>query len=259
MAAVLIAALAAIAATASSDNAQPSLPTPTRAPSVIRNLILLDPAHGGPDSGATLGDRILEKDVNLAFAARLRAALTSAGFTVISTRDADPADLITTDQRADTANRAHPVACIVLHATATGSSGVHLYTSTLQPASENDDTSFAPAFVPIPWDTAQAGSVQQSLRLAGDLSAVLGRASLPALTGQAPLRPLDNLICPAVALELAPLVVAGSDATPVTDTGYQQRVASTVAAALKTWRDQAYPPPGSAQPPSAAQSPGGAQ
>jgi N-acetylmuramoyl-L-alanine amidase len=49
-------------------------------------------------------------------------------------------------------------------------------------------------------------------------------------------------MCPAVALELAPLL-AGGDSTPVTDAGYQQRVADTVAAGLKTWRTHAEPAP----------------
>jgi N-acetylmuramoyl-L-alanine amidase len=201
---------------------------------------VLDPAHGGPDNGATLGNQVLEKDITVALAARLRAALTSAGFTVVSTRDADPPTPLTTDQRAEIANRAHPLACIVLHATA-GGSGVHLYTSTLQPSEPqpSDSQSDAPAFTPTPWDEAQAGSIPQSLALAASFNTALTKAGLPALLGRAPLRPLDNLTCPAVAIELAPLLVAGGDPTPVTDADYQQRVAAALAATLRLYRDQA--------------------
>jgi N-acetylmuramoyl-L-alanine amidase len=209
-----------------------------------RNLVVLDPAHGGPDAGATLGDKIFEKDVTLAIAARMRATLTAAGFTVVATRDADSADLLTGDQRAEIANRAHALACIVIHATASGS-GLHLYTSALQPPQE-DSSSNVPltpraAFVPVPWEMAQAASVSQSLRLAGDMSAALGKANLPLLAGREPVRPLDNLQCPAVALELAPLPVAGSDATPVTDADYQQRVAATLTVALQAWHNDVDP------------------
>ncbi len=222
-----------------------------------RNLVVLDPAHGGQDAGATLGDKILEKDVTLAIAARMRATLTAAGFTVVSTRDADPATPLTGDQRAEIANRAHALACIVIHATASGS-GLHLYTSALQPPQE-DSSANVPltprvAFVPVPWEMAQAASVSQSLRLAGDLSAALGKANLPLLAGREPVRPLDNLQCPAVAIELAPLPVAGSDATPVTDADYQQRVAATLTAALQAWRNDVDP----TAPNSAATSAGGA-
>ena len=202
------------------------------------NLVVLDPAHGGPDAGGTVGDQVAEKNVTLALAVRLRAALTAAGFTVVSTRDADGPDPLPNDQRAEIANHGHAVACIVLHATAIGS-GVHVYTSTLRrplPAGRGQRSLH---FVPVPWDMAQAASVDQSLRLANDLNAALRSENLPVVVGQAPVRPLDNLMCPAVAIELSPLAVAGVGATPVTDPNYQQSVASTVTAALRTWRGHA--------------------
>ena len=244
-AAVLAAALAGAAAAAFYLRAQPQTSGPTQvqtapASQMNRNLVVLDPAHGGQDAGATLGDKILEKGVTLAFAARLRAALAAAGFTVVSTREADSTTPPTSDQRAEIANRAHSLACIVLHATASGS-GVHLYTSALQPPDEDASADLPlaqrSAFVPMPWQMAQAASVSQSLRLAGDLSAALGKANLPLVSGQETVRPLDSMECPAVAIELAPLPVAGSDATPVTDADYQQRVAATLTAALQAWRD----------------------
>lgn len=197
------------------------------------NLVVLDPAHGGNETGATLGDKVLEKDITLALMAKLRTALTAAGFTVISTREADNPDPPNTDQRAEIANRTHALACIVLHATATGS-GVHVYTSTLSPPTDSDAE--PSAFVPVPWDTAQAAFVRQSLSLASSLSAALGNDHLPALTGQAAVRPLDNLMCPAVAIEIAPLLAPGVGSTPASDVNYQQQIATTLTTALRTWR-----------------------
>lgn len=248
VAAVLIAALAVAVAAAFTLRAQPQGQTlnptqalPPAASEMNRNLVVLDPAHGGQDVGATLGDKILEKDVTLAIVARLRAAMTAAGFTVVATRDADSATPLTSDQRAEIANRAHALACLVIHATASGS-GVHLYTSALQPPDADEGAgspSTSPtAFVPVPWDMAQAGSVSQSLRLVSDLSAALGKANLPVVAGREPVRPLDNMECPAVAIELAPLPAAGSVPTPVTDGNYQQRIAGTLTTALQAWRDQ---------------------
>jgi N-acetylmuramoyl-L-alanine amidase len=89
---------------------------------------------------------------------------------------------------------------------------------------------------------AQAGSVKQSLTLADGLAAALKQGGVPVVVGRAPLRPLDNLMCPAVALEIAPLAAGGGDTTPAADAGYQQRVADAVAAALNIWRDQNFPP-----------------
>jgi N-acetylmuramoyl-L-alanine amidase len=252
-AAVLLAILAGAAVAAFYLRAQTQWqnanPTQAQNPAALqmdRDLVVLDPAHGGQDAGATLGDKIYEKDVTLAIAARLRATLTAAGFTVVATRDSDSVDPnpMTYDQRAEIANRAHALACLVIHATASGP-GVHLYTSALQPP-EEDSSSNLPlipraAFVPVPWEQAQAASVSQSLRLASDLSAALGKANLPVVSGRDPVRPLDNLECPAVAIELAPLPVAGSDATLVTDAEYQQRVAATLTTALQAWRNDVAP------------------
>lgn len=213
-----------------------------------RNVVVLDPAHGGADGGNLLGDHTYEKDVTLAVATKLRTALTTAGFTVISTRDADLFDPLTYDQRADIANRAHAVACVVIHASASGS-GVHLYSSALMPTVKmvaNDEIA-STAFVATPWERAQVGFISQSQQMTKDLGAALGQAHLPVVIGHGSIRPLDNLTCPAVALEIAPLT-AGSDVTPLTDQGYQQRVANTLSAALLAWRDHAVPlaPPSSA-------------
>jgi N-acetylmuramoyl-L-alanine amidase len=238
-AAVLLATLAgaAVAAFSLHGQSQPSRPAQTP---MNMNLIVLDPAHGGSESGASIGDKVLEKDITFAVATRLRTALTAAGFTVVSTREADNPDPITTDQRAEIANRTHAVACIVLHATAAGS-GVHVYTSTLPPPIDDADTSSPSAYIPIPWETAQAGFLRQSLSLATSLNSALGSNHLPALLGQAPLRPLDNMMCPAIAIEMAPLPAPGVGSTPASDANYQQQVATTLSSALRTWRDSLQP------------------
>jgi N-acetylmuramoyl-L-alanine amidase len=195
-----------------------------------RTIIVFDPAHGGPDTGAHLPNALLEKDVTLAFAARLRTALASSGFTVIATRDTDPAAPFTPDQRAEIVNHAHPTACLTLHATSSGT-GVHVVTSALAPPADIDNP-----HAPIPWDTAQAASIPQSLSLANQIGLALQRAKLPVILSRATLRPLDNFICPAVAIEIAPLVPEDSDPTPVNDAAYQQNIAKAIAAAITTWR-----------------------
>jgi N-acetylmuramoyl-L-alanine amidase len=204
-----------------------------------RDLIVLDPAHGGTDIGAQISGHVLEKDVTLAMALRLRSLLAARGFTVLLTRSNDT--VLSSDQRAELANRAHGTACLVLHATASGT-GVHLATSTLNAAVPTD------ASAPVAWDQAQATFLPQSQRLADQIGAAMNRSHLPLVTGRAALRPLDNLMCPALSVELAPLSSGGvssdSDAPPVTDGAYQQRVAAAIAGALIFWRNQAQPPVG---------------
>jgi N-acetylmuramoyl-L-alanine amidase len=218
----LIAALVVTFLTAPAAQAQQ--PTP-------RTVIFLDPAHGGPDPGAHLPNNILEKDLTLAFATRLRAQLSTAGFTLLSTRDADPAVPFPTDQRAEIANHAHPAACLILHATSSGS-GIHVITSSL-PESQPDDP-----HATIPWNTAQSASIPQSLALANEIGLALQHAKLPVILSRAAIRPLDNIICPAVAIEIAPLTRSDSEPTPVTDTAYQQNIAQAISAALTAWRSR---------------------
>jgi N-acetylmuramoyl-L-alanine amidase len=197
-----------------------------------RTLILLDPAHGGPDPGAHLPNDLVEKDVTLAFAGRLRALLSASGFTVISTHETDPAVPFTTDQRAEIGNHAHPTACLILHATASGT-GIHIVTSALPPNElENPRAT-------IPWNSAQAASIPQSLNLANEIGLALEHAKLPVILSRASLRPLDNLTCPAVAIEIAPPSPGGSEVTSVNDAGYQQNIAKAITAAIGSWRSRA--------------------
>lgn len=228
---------------------------PARTTPINRNMVVLDPSHGGPDPGAHLPNQVAEKDVTLALASRLRQALAAASFTVVSTRDADPPAALTTDQRAELANRQHAAACLVLHAASTGS-GVHLYVSAVQPtpAPADSDPDIRPAFEPTPWDMAQAGSIIQSLHLQAELFKALSSAGLQPLRGRGAIRPLDNLTCPAVVIELAPLGPAASSRTAVTDSGYQQHLVEAVTAALQHWRDSlpARQKPAAPHPPASA-------
>ena len=210
---------------------QPATPSTTTTPTP-RTVIFLDPAHGGPDPGAHLPNDLLEKDVTLAFAARLRALLSTSGFAVMSTHETDPAVSFTTDQRAEIGNHAHPTACLILHATASGS-GIHVVTSALSP------NELEAPHATIPWNTAQSASIPQSLALANDIGLALERAKLPVILSRASLRPLDNLTCPAVAIEIAPLNSGASEATPATDANYQQNIAKAIAAAIGSWRSRA--------------------
>jgi N-acetylmuramoyl-L-alanine amidase len=216
------------------------LPTQAQQPTP-RTIIFIDPAHGGPDTGAHLPDNLLEKDITLAFAARLRTSLGASGFSVISTRDADPAVPFTTDQRAEIGNHAHPTACLVLHATSSGT-GIHVVTSALAPPDDLED-----AHAATPWNTAQAAFVPQSLALANEIGLALQRAKLPVILSRASLRPVDNLTCPAVAIEIAPSAVPDSDPTPVTDIAYQQTIAKAIASALTAWRTHANSAAGAAK------------
>jgi N-acetylmuramoyl-L-alanine amidase len=217
---------AAPAAAATSSTAEPTQRI-TLPPPPPRIIVVLDPARGGPDNGAQINDHLAEKDVTLAFAARLRATLQSHNFTIITTRDSDPTAGLTANQRAEIANHASAIACLVLHATATGN-GVHLFTSALAPAERHGI---------LPWATAQAAFAQQSAALQRELNTAFTHAQIATVNAQADVAPLDNLTCPAVAVEIAPYLAADATNTiDVSDPDYEQHVAETIATALVFWR-----------------------
>jgi N-acetylmuramoyl-L-alanine amidase len=216
--------------------AAPSTPPPTGP--LNRLVIVLDPAHGGVDSGSRIGDSVLEKDVTLALADKLRSLLAARGFTVVMTRDSDAAvepgpttTPLTLDDRAGLANHARAVACLSLHATGAGQ-GVHLYSSELTAAAGESN--------PLPWLTAQAAWVAQSRALERRIGDALTRAGIPLVLSSASVRPVDSLTCPALVVEVAP---QSDEPKSIEDNGYQQRIAQAIAAALLFWRDQAQPPP----------------
>ena len=202
-----------------------------------RNIIVLDPSHGGADSGARIGDNTLEKNVTLAFAFRLRSLLVARGFTVVMTRDNDtaiqpnaPAPALSLDDRAGVANHARATACLLLHATGRGM-GVHLYNSELAPTT-------AEAYL-LPWLTAQSAWVLASQSLEGQMSAALERSHIQLVSSTASVRPVDSLTCPALVLELAPET---EQPNSINDAAYQSRVAGAIAGALVVWERAVQPP-----------------
>jgi N-acetylmuramoyl-L-alanine amidase len=167
-----------------------------------------------------------EKDVTLALANRLRSALQARGIEVVTTRNADAT--LPALNRAEIANHARAAACLILHATATGI-GVHLYASSLSPAS--------PAARLQPWQTAQAAWITQSLKLESEIDTALAHAQIPITLGRASVQPMDNLTCPAIAVEVAPLVAGHvTTAREVSDAAYQKAVVDALAAAIEAWR-----------------------
>ena len=205
------------------------------------NTIFLDPAHGGDDPGARLGPNSLEKDANLAFAERLRVLLSRDAFTLVTTRTQDPdpshtASVPNLDQRVELANRSRALACLVLHTTAAGH-GIHLFTSSLPTPASSAAESSGPRPI-LPWNTAQAASLQASQQLAADLAAAIDGIRLPLVTGHISAKPIDSLTCPAILVELAPLA-SGASQTRASDPSYQERVAQALASGLHAWRARA--------------------
>ena len=204
--------------------ANPQNPSPQpRQPAGPRFLVLIDPAHGGNDIGAAITPSLPEKDVVLALARRVQRDLVNRGIAAGLLRNSDVA--ITLDQRAIWTNATRPALYIALHAANTGQ-GVHVFTAML-PAANLSPQGF------LPWDTAQAAFLDLSGSVAGSVAAELESRKLPNATLLAPLRPMNNIAAPAIAVEIAP---PAGNVDEIASAAYQEQVAQSIAAGVAAVR-----------------------
>jgi len=212
--------------TAAQTASAPVAPAPApAAPGPRRYFAVVDASHGGDDHGETLSTTLVEKDVTVAIARSLRTELESRGITTLVLRDSDAN--LPVDQRAIFTNADHAAIYIAVHASASGH-GVRVYTALL-PYGEDDRGPFRS------WTTAQHNILPISQSTASSVTAELQKRQVPVRGLAAPLRPLNNLTGPAIAIEVAP---QGSDVAQLTAPDYQQLVTSAVATAIAASRDQ---------------------
>jgi len=195
-------------------------------PAAIRSRqIVIDPSHGGEERGAVLSDQLVEKDITLAFARRLRLELATRGITALLLRDAD--NTLSLDQRAATTNAIHPALYICLHAASQGN-GVRLYAPLLSGPGENRGPF-------LDWNSAQAGFLPNSQVVQAALAAELQNRRVPVRSLTAALRPLNNVSAAALAVEIAP---PGDDASQLDSPSYQQLIAGALAAGITAARER---------------------
>jgi N-acetylmuramoyl-L-alanine amidase len=202
--------------------ALPAAPT-LKAPTGPRFLVLIDPAHGGTEIGSAISPTLPEKDVVLTLARKVQHELQNRGVAAGLLRNSDTT--ITLDQRAISANAARPAIYVALHAANSGK-GVHVFTSLL-PAEVASSRDF------LPWETAQVAYLDLSASLAGSVSAELEQRKLPNATLAAPLRPMNNIAAPAIAIEIAP---PGNDVNDIASADYLDQVAQSIAAGIAAMR-----------------------
>lgn len=182
-------------------------------------LILIDPAHGGSDSGAALNAAFPEKDVTLVLARRLRQELATRGVRVQLLRDSDIT--LSPDQRAATVNASRPALYIVIHATSQGS-GVRLFTAILPIANDNHGPF-------TDWNTAQASHLPRSRSLVVQIAAAMQKSTFPVHSLSAPLRPLNNVVVPALAIEIAP---TAGDVSQLAASDFQQSICAALGSGI---------------------------
>jgi N-acetylmuramoyl-L-alanine amidase len=202
-------------------------PAASPAPAIPRRYFaIVDASHGGDDRGEALSPTLAEKDVTVAFARRLRQELENRGIPTLVLRDSDAN--LSVDERAFFANTTHAAVYVALHAASNGH-GVRLYTAMLPYGSNEDRGPFRS------WITAQQASIPLSQAAVVSVAAELRKQQVTVRTLTAPLRPLNNIVTAAIAVEVAP---SASDISQLTSPDYQQQIASGVANGIVAIRAQ---------------------
>jgi N-acetylmuramoyl-L-alanine amidase len=176
---------------------------------------MIDPSHGGSDKGANFGSKLLEKDITLRLARELRKELEERGIASHLLRDGDIE--IGIERRAEITNEQHAAMYIALHAGLPGH-GVRVYSPLLTDPQQADGRF-------LPWESAQSGALIRSQSVAQAVTAEIRKKGLSVTSLGVPLRPLNNIVVPAIAVELAP----GADGLQSLE---NQKRQNTVAAAI---------------------------
>jgi len=216
----LAAAILIIAVAAASASAGPAAAAQDQA---LRTVVI-DPGHGGLETGAKGKFGNLEKDITLAISLKLKALIEKdMGFEVVLTRDRDVD--VSNENRSAIANNHKAGLFISIHANgsvqrkAAGSETFFLslnatdeetrrlaylennsseLQSRIDPSSDDD-------LMMILWDMAQNAYIKESSRLAelvqGELDAMLGTRNRG--IKQAPFKILTGVACPAILVEAA--------------------------------------------------------
>ena len=210
--------------------------------------VVIDPGHGGTESGAKGRFGNLEKDITLAIALKLKALIERGmGSEVVLTRDRDVD--VSLENRSAIANNHKAGLFISLHANgavqkrAAGSETFFLslnatdeetrrlaylenngsdLQSHIDPSSDDD-------LMMILWDMAQNAYVKESSRLAeyvqGELDAMLGLRNRG--IKQAPFKILRGVACPAILVEAA-FLSNPDEEQKLASEDYQAKIAEAV-------------------------------
>jgi N-acetylmuramoyl-L-alanine amidase len=188
-------------------------------------FVMIDPSHGGNDKGATFGGKLVEKDITLRLAREVRKELEERGIAVRLLRESD-VDL-SLDHRAEITNEQRAGLYVALHAGGPGK-GIRVYAPLLTDVQPQTGRL-------LPWESAQQGALSRSQTLARVVSEELKKKGLTVVSLAVALRPLNNIIAPAIAVELAP---DENDLLSLENPKRQANVAAAIALGILQVRSQ---------------------
>lgn len=186
-------------------------PTPSREELPVvpqySGTVMIDPGHGGKDTGAIGVNGYREKQVNLGVSRQIYDILTQRGCTVRMTRDRDV--FVRLDDRVQLANRWNPQLFVSIHADAIRNRAIRGFTIYIA-----------------------KGASAHSIRAAKSIETALKDMGIPSRgIRRANYRVLKYTHSPAVLVELGYLTNP-SEATRLADPEYQHKLAQTIATAI---------------------------
>ena len=238
--------------------ATPPAPPPATLPFLaatrpLLQAIVIDPGHGGDDTGARGANGTQEKDITLQVARRVRTLIEMRlGIRVILTRDDDrPVSL---DTRSAVANNSKADLFLSLHANAApvaDMAGAEVFHLRLDREGEDARRSAEADAVSLPvlggatrtidvmrWDLAQVRHIDASAALAAVLEEQLRAAQIPMAPQplrQGPLRVLTSVNMPAALVEIGYLTNAAQE-TQLASEPFQASVAQSIYNAVLRFR-----------------------
>jgi N-acetylmuramoyl-L-alanine amidase len=225
-------------------------------PVTAQAVIVIDPGHGGVESGAIGPAGLEEKNLTLDLARRLKGLLERQGVTVVLTRDDDR--VLPLDDRTAIANHNRAILFISIHLNASKrKTAVGAETYFLAVAATDDEArtlaglenkAYEPREAAVPatpenppgrdlelilWDLAQNSFLAESSRLAEEVQNELNAATGVRDRGvrQAPFRVLMGATMPAILVE-AGFISNPEEEARFKDDAYKDKVAEAIARAV---------------------------
>ncbi len=235
--------------------------SPQQAPGV--HTIVIDPGHGGQETGAIGPGGVLEKDLTLELARELAAKLGRLGVQTVLTRTDD--SLLALDARSAIANQNRADLFISIHLNSSlgaGASGTETYFLSPQASDPRAASSAATENTPPPpttsdaaggagapsaaeqqdvdlilWDLAQSRHLAESQRFANLIQAQLNEALQIKDRGvkQAPFRVLKGATMPAVLVELG-FINNPDEEKKLQDPAYRDQLLDALVTAIARYR-----------------------
>jgi N-acetylmuramoyl-L-alanine amidase len=216
-------------------------------------VVVIDPGHGGDETGARGPSGLLEKDVTLDIARRLKTRLErSADTDVLLTRDSDRS--VSLDERTAIANHNRANLFVSIHANSSRRGNAHGAETYFLSYQATDDASRAVAAIEnntigidegvprdsglamVLWELAQSAFLKESSALAETIQDRLNRALGINNRGikQAPFRVLMGATMPAVLIEVG-FISNPAEERSLRDPAFQEKLASTIAESIQKY------------------------